>query len=71
MLLALRLEAGIWRVTLYSVLLSSSSLIKLASLTYKLALTICSRSFLRLWVNISSLKEDLDREKRKVMEFAC
>lgn len=68
LLFALRLEAGIWRVTLYSVLLSSSSPIKLASRTYKLALTICSRSFLRLWVNISSLKEeDLEGDKGIIM----
>lgn len=40
---------------------------KLASLTYKLAFTICSLSFLRLWFSISSLGEN--KQARKWQDF--
>lgn len=65
-LLALRLAAGICRVTLYSVFLSSSSAMKLASCTSRLAFTICSRSFRKLRVSIASLSA-LTESREKIV----
>lgn len=69
-LLALRLAAGICRVTLYSVFLSSSSAMKLASCTNRLAFTICSRSFRKLRVSTASLQPSIltELEKKKKHE---
>lgn len=65
-LLALRFAAGICRVTLYSVLLSSSSAMKLASCTSRLARTICSLSFRKLRVSTTSLSSSQQERYNKL-----
>lgn len=65
-LLASRLAAGICRVTRYSVLLLSSSAMKLASWANSLARTICSLRRRRLRVIIASLHHKHQRVQRIV-----
>ena len=65
---ALRLSAGICRVTLYSVWRSSSSEMKQASCTRRFALTICSLSLRRLLTNTASLRDRRWKISRGEME---